>query len=91
VRTTGRALVVGWLLAALVLLGIEGQLAVFLAWATPGSLLALVVGAVVRQQRTPSMLDRPDLPERYRVADDLRRSVAEVVAAAEYEASAERA
>jgi hypothetical protein len=91
VRTVGRLLVAGWLLGALAVLALEGRLAVFLAWATPGSLLALVVGAVVRQQLAPSILDRPALPERYRVADDLRRSVAEVVATAEHEASAERA
>jgi hypothetical protein len=88
VRTAGRWLVVGWLLAALVLLAMDSRLPVFLAWAGPGSLLALVVAALIRQQLAPSMLDRPPLPERHRVADDLRRPLAEVVAVAEREAAA---
>jgi hypothetical protein len=86
VRTVGRALVVGWLLAALVLLGLDGRLLVFFAWTVPGSLLILAAGALVRQQLAPSMLDRPTLPERYRVADDLAQPLAAVVAAAEAEA-----
>jgi hypothetical protein len=44
------------------------------------------VDALVRQQRAPSPYTQPSLPERYRVADDLRRPLAEVVAAAEQEA-----
>jgi hypothetical protein len=81
-------LVVGWLLVALVLLGRDGQLPVFLAWAVPGSLLALGAGAVVRQQLAPSRFNRPALPDRYWVADDLRRPLADVVAVAEAEALA---
>jgi hypothetical protein len=52
----------------------------------PGSLLVLGVDALVRQQRAPSPYTQPSLPERYRVADDLRRPLAEVVAVAEQEA-----
>jgi hypothetical protein len=83
VRTAGRCLVVGWLLAALVVLALDGRLPAFLGWAVPGSLLLLVVEAVVRQQLAPSRYNRPALPERYRVADDLRQPLAVVVAVAE--------
>jgi hypothetical protein len=48
-----------------------------------GSLLVLGVDAIVRQQRAPSPYTQPSLPERYRVADDLRRPLADVVAVAE--------
>jgi hypothetical protein len=41
VRTAGRWLVLGWLLAALVVLGMDGRLPAFLGWATLGSLLVL--------------------------------------------------
>jgi hypothetical protein len=44
------------------------------------------VDGLVRQQRAPSPYTQPSLPGRYRVADDLRRPLAEVVAAAEQEA-----
>jgi hypothetical protein len=88
-KTAGRFVVVGWLLLALVLLGMDGQLPVFLAWTAPATLLVLAVGALVRQQRAPSMLDRPQLPEPYRVADDLRQPLCAVVAAAEAEATAD--
>jgi hypothetical protein len=86
VRTASRWLVIGWLLAALVLLGLDGRLPVFLALAMPASLLALGVRALVRQQRAPLIPDRPAIPERYRMADDLRHPIAEVVAVAEQEA-----
>jgi len=43
-RAAGRRLVVGWLLSALVVLGMDGRLPTFLAWAGPGSLLALPWG-----------------------------------------------
>jgi hypothetical protein len=85
---TAIGLLAGWLLAALLVLGMDGRLPAFLAGAVPGSLLVLGVGALVRQQRAPSRYDRPTLPERYRVADDLRRPLAEVVSAAEQEAIA---
>jgi hypothetical protein len=62
----------------------------FLAGAVSGSLLALGVGALVRQQLAPSRYNRPALPERYRVADDLRQPIAVVVAVAEAEASVGR-
>lgn len=77
---------VGWLLAALVLLGMDGRLPEFLAWVLPGSLLALGVESLVRQQLAPSPHNRPSLPERYRVADDLRQPLATVVAVAELDA-----
>ncbi len=85
-RTAGRLLLLGWLLAALVLLGIDGRLPEFLAGAACGSLLVLGVGSVVRQQLAPSRYNRPPLPERYRVADDLRQPLAAVVAMAEQDA-----
>jgi hypothetical protein len=85
-RTAGRWLLVGWLVAALVLLGIDGWLPEFLAGAVSASLLVLGLWSLVRQQLAPSRYNRPPLPERYRVADDLRQPIAAVVAAAEQEA-----
>jgi len=85
---TAIGLLVGWLLVALLVLGIDGRLPAFLAWVLPGSLVVVGVDALVRQQRAPSPYTQPSLPERYRVADDLRRPLAEVVAVAEAEASA---
>jgi hypothetical protein len=85
---TAIGLLAGWLLAALLLLGMDGRLPEFLAVATSGSLLVLGVGALVRQQLAPSRYNRPSIPERYRVADDLRRPLADVVAVAEADASA---
>jgi hypothetical protein len=88
-RTVVRWLVAGWLLAALGVLGIDGHLPDFVAWTVPISLLALALAALVRQQHAPSILDRSPMPQqRYRVADDLRRPLAEVVAVAEQEATA---
>jgi hypothetical protein len=89
-RTVGRWLVLGWLLAALVVLALDGRLPVFLGWVMPGSLLVLVANALARQQLAPPRHNWPRLPERYRVADDLRRPLAEVVAVAEAEVWAER-
>jgi hypothetical protein len=85
-RTAGRWLLVGWLLAALALLGMEGRLPEFLAGAASGSLLMLGLSSLVRQQLAPTRYNRPSMPERYRVADDLRQPIAAVVAAAEQEA-----
>jgi hypothetical protein len=85
---TAIGLLAGWLLVALLVLGIDGRLPAFLAWVLPGSLVVVSVDALVRQQRAPSPYTQPRLPERYRVADDLRRPLAEVVAVAEAEASA---
>src|SRR5215211_3962150 len=68
-RITGRWLLVSWLVAALVMLGLDGRLTAFLAWATPSTLLALGVGALARQQRAPpSSTDHPpvSLPSRRR-------------------------
>jgi len=86
-RTTGSWLLVGWLVAALLVLGMDGRLPAFLAGAVPGSLLVLGVGSLVRQQLAPSRYNRPSIPERYRIADDLRQPLAIVVAVAEAEAS----
>ena len=83
---TAIGLLIGWLLVALLVLGIDGRLPAFLAWVVPGSLLGLGVDALVRQQRAPSPSTQPRLPERYQVADDLRRPLADVVAVAEQEA-----
>jgi hypothetical protein len=51
---TAIGLLAGWLLVALLVLGIDGRLPAFLAWVLPGSLLVLGVDALVRQQRAPS-------------------------------------
>jgi hypothetical protein len=83
---TAIGLLAGWLLAALLLLAHDGRLPEYLAGAISGSLLVLAVGSLVRQQLAPSRYNRPSIPERYRVANDLRRPLAEVVVAAEHEA-----
>jgi hypothetical protein len=87
-RTAGRVLVLGWLLAALLVLALDGRLPAFLAWAMPGSAAVLVADALVRWHRRPSVYCRPSLPDRYRAADDLGRSLLEVVAVAERDAAA---
>jgi hypothetical protein len=78
-----------WALLGLTLLAAAGLLAVFVVlggvcW------LALAGGwSLVRWHRRPSIYCKPStppLPARYRVADDLDRPLAEVVAAAEREA-----
>jgi hypothetical protein len=87
--SAGRAalfLVVAWLLAAVAMLAAQGALVPLLLAVLPASAVGLVLRALVRQQRAPSMLDRPRLPERYRVADDLRQPLSAVVEAAEAEA-----
>jgi hypothetical protein len=81
-----RVLVVAWLVAALVVLGMDGRLHAFLAVVGPSSLVVLGLGAVVRHQLAPSRYNRPPLPERYRVADDLGQPLAAVVAVAEQDA-----
>jgi hypothetical protein len=65
-RTAGRFLLVGWLMAALGLLGIEGRLPEFLAGAVCSSLLLLGLSSLVRQQLAPSRYNRPSMPECYR-------------------------
>jgi len=88
----GRAalfLVVAWLLLAVALLARQGILLGYLVAAVPGSTVVLALRALARQQRAPSILDRPDqprLPERYRVADDLQQPITAVIEAAEAEA-----
>jgi hypothetical protein len=89
-RTAARWLLVGWLVAALVLMGMDGRLPEFLVGGGFGSLLLLGLGALVRQQLAPSRYNRPTMPERYRLADDLRQPIAAVVAVAEQEAAAAR-
>jgi hypothetical protein len=84
---TAIGLLAGWLLAALLLLAHEGRLPEYFAGAASGSLLVLGVGSLVRQQLAPSRYNRPSMPERYRVADDLDQPLAAVVAVAEAEAS----
>jgi threonine/homoserine/homoserine lactone efflux protein len=78
--------VVAWLLAAVVLLAAQGVLLAYVEVTGVATLVWLGLRALVRQQRAPSMLERPPLPERYRVADDLRRPLDDVVAVAEQEA-----
>jgi len=57
------------------------------SWRGPAGLGAGAgVGVLVRQQLAPSRYNQPSIPERYRVADDLRQPLAAVVAAAEHEA-----
>ena len=87
--SAGRAalwLLVGWLLAAVALLAAQGRLVSLLAAGVPASVVSLVLRALVRQQRAPSICDRPLVPERYRVADDLTQPITVVVEAAEAEA-----
>jgi hypothetical protein len=42
----------------------DGRLTVFIAWTAPASLRRLGLGALVRRQLAPSILDRPP-PERH--------------------------
>jgi hypothetical protein len=88
IRAAGRCLVAGWLLSALLLLGIEGRLVLSLILSAPVTLLVIGIAALVRQQRAPSLhfSSRPKLPDRYRVADDLRQPLESVIAVAEQEA-----
>jgi hypothetical protein len=89
VTSAGRAalwLLVGWLLAAVALLAAQGRLVSLLAAGVPASVVSLVLRALIRQQRAPSICDRPLVPERYRVADDLTQPITVVVEAAEAEA-----
>jgi hypothetical protein len=89
VTSAGRAalwLLASWLLAAVALLAAQGRLVSLLAAGVPASVVALVLRALVRQQRAPSICDRPLVPERYRVADDLTQPITVVVEAAEAEA-----
>ena len=87
---TAIGLLGGWLLAALLVLGMDGRLPEFLAGAACGSLLLLGVGGLVRQQLAPSRYNRLPVPEHYQVADDLRQPIAAVVAVAELDAITER-
>jgi hypothetical protein len=86
-KTTCRLLVIGWLASALLVLWLDGRLDDFALWIVPGSVAVLVVVGVVRWQLAPSRYNRPPLPERYRVADDLDVPLCVVVAVAEHEAA----
>jgi threonine/homoserine/homoserine lactone efflux protein len=89
----GRAamlVVVAWLLGAVALLAAQGMLVPYLVTLGAATLAGLGLRALVRQQRAPSMLEPAGLPDRYQVADDLGRPLAEVVAVAEREASTGR-
>jgi hypothetical protein len=79
-----------WALLGLVLLAAAGLLAVFVVLGGVCWLLLSAGWSLARQQRAPSRYCRPALPESHRVADDLRRPLAEVVAAAELEATTGR-
>jgi hypothetical protein len=76
----------GWRLTALALLGMDGRLPEFIAGVASGSLLVLGLSSLIDQQLAPSRYNRPSIPERYRVADDLRQPIAAVVATAEQDA-----
>jgi hypothetical protein len=87
---TGIGLLAGWLLAALLLLAHDGHLPEYLAGVASGSVVVVGGVALVRWHRRPSVYchpSRPPLPERYRVADDLSRPLAELVSIAEQEAA----
>ena len=89
VTSAGRAallLVIAWLLAAVALLAVQGLLVGYLLAVGAATLAGLGLRALVLQQRAPSMLDRPPLPGRYRVADDLQEPITAVIEAAEDEA-----
>jgi hypothetical protein len=88
---TGIGLLAGWLLAAMLLLAHDGRLGQYLAGAASGSVLALGIVALVRWHRRPSLYCKPSTPPQpacYRVANDLDRPLAEVVAVAEQDAAA---
>jgi hypothetical protein len=76
-----------WSLLGLALLAAAGLLAVFVVLGGACWLLLAAGWSIIRHQLAPSCYCQPALPERYRVADDLRRPLAEVVAAAEREAA----
>jgi hypothetical protein len=71
-----------WLIVALVLLVLDGRMGLFCVIAMPSSVVLLIVVALIRDQRKASLIEA----RRYRIADDLRRPMAEVVAKAEADA-----
>jgi threonine/homoserine/homoserine lactone efflux protein len=71
-------LVVSWLLAAVALLATQGMLVPYLLAVGAATLAWLGLRALIRQQ-PPSMLERPPLPERYRMTDLLARPLDDVV------------
>jgi hypothetical protein len=77
-----------WALLGLALLAAAGLLVVFIVLGGAAWLLLAAGWSLARQQLAPSRYNRPSLPEPYRVADDLSRPLAEVVAVAEQEAAA---
>jgi hypothetical protein len=68
-----------WLAIAVVLLGLDGRLVLFLALVLPTTGLALSVGALTADQRKASIAEA----KRYVVADDLSRAMLDVVTDAE--------
>jgi hypothetical protein len=68
-----------WLVVALILLLLDGRIGLFLIIALPTSAVTLIAGAFVRDQRKASIIEA----HRYRIADDLRRPLVEVVTEAE--------
>jgi hypothetical protein len=68
-----------WLVVALVLLWLDGRLVLFCALVLPTTGLALVLGALIADQRKASIAEH----KRYRVADDLDRPMLDVVTDAE--------
>ena len=83
-------LLAAWSLLGLALLAAAGLLAVFVVLGGACWLLLAAGWSIARQQLAPSRYNRPPLPEPYRVADDLTRPLADVVATAEHEAAAGR-
>jgi hypothetical protein len=86
-------LLASWTLLGLALLAAAGLLAVFIVLGGVCWLLLAAGWSLVRWQRRPSAYcrpSRPPLPTCYRVADDLSRPLADVVATAEQEVTASR-
>jgi hypothetical protein len=79
-----------WALLGLALLAAAGLLVVFVVLGGAAWLLLAGGWSLLRQQLAPSHYCRPALPDPYRVADDLSRPLAEVVATAEREAAADQ-
>ena len=82
-------LLAAWALLGLALLAAAGLLAVFVVLGGACWLLLATGWSLLRQQLAPPY-HRPAVPPRYQAADDLSRPLAEVVAAAELEATAGR-
>jgi hypothetical protein len=75
----GVCLVPLWLIVALMLLILDGRIGLFIIIAMPTSAVLLIAVALIRDQRKASLMEAT----RYRIADDLRRPLVEVVSEAE--------